>query len=457
MNATRVRPVLFFLLITGFYCAWSTWFTFEFKECEMFPNYSILAESFSDARLDIRESFTADTIKKDGKCYLFSGPVPAILRLPFILLCGWSVATGLMIALFCAAVATFFALTLGLLLQSHTSRPFLVTRSIFIIVFVFNGISLHMVTIPTLHNESICAAMCFLMISIYLLARVNQRNFQGSPGIAILMGLSLSLSVACRFSYVYAVIAVGCLFVCGLLRHADTLSKDKIVTSLSIVAGIGAVSFSALLWYNYARFGSMLDFGMEHIDTMYRAYFAQGGYFRYDHFPYNFWSFFFRLPHIVAEFPFVSLPGFLAQTHVFPIPSGDSATVILNTNELVVSVFFLMPILLLVLAPPLFRHAGPGFGLPLYRSLVLIFSLQVMSILFTIAAIARYYYDFLPIMLLMAFIGAIRLQLDGRLSCFTIGFLAVLSLLLSFALPLNAIQFYAVFIQYTSPLLDCLF
>lgn len=207
--AARMKAVLFFLMIAGLYSAWTTGFTFEFKECRMFPTYSMLASGFSEGHLYIQESTAADTVVRDGKRYIFSGPVPALLRLPFKLLFGWEVATGLMIALFCAGVGVFFAFTIDEMMPPDTNRKLSVTKAIFILVFLSNGICLHMVTIPSLHHESISAAMCFLMISIYFVHRLYMNRFKANTGISILIGLSLSFSVASRFSYVYAVIALG--------------------------------------------------------------------------------------------------------------------------------------------------------------------------------------------------------------------------------------------------------
>jgi hypothetical protein len=89
-----------------------------------------------------------------------------------------------------------------------------------------------------------------------------------------------------------------------------------------------------------------------------------------------------------------------------------------------------------------------------YLILAAVFAAQCLTISLTLASTARYYYDFLPIMMMMSYIGAMWFQKHGTRPRVMIGALAVLSIVLSFALPMNAIGLYRHFIEYKSPLLQ---
>jgi hypothetical protein len=121
-------------------------------------------------------------------------------------------------------------------------------------------------------------------------------------------------------------------------------------------------------------------------------------------------------------------------------------------NELSVSVFVLMPILVFAVIPIFVRHREKTEKASFNIFLIAI-ALQIIPLSATIASIARYYMDFLPLMLIAAFLGY-RIITD-RLSSkyFLLVLTTIISLLLSFSVVLNGLPFYADFIEYKSPLL----
>ncbi|MFC1816632.1 hypothetical protein ACFL0M_12030 [Thermodesulfobacteriota bacterium] len=453
MQFGRIKVVWLFLSICMVYTLWMTGFTFIFSECELFPNYTMLAKAFVEGHLFIQEAPGVDTILMDGKRYLFSGPVPALLRLPVTLLFSSDIPTGLMIVLFCAGVSTLFALILDELSPPGQAKTLSLIKAIFVLTFIFNGISLYMVSIPSLHHESISAAMFFLMMSIYFLLKMHNRGYQPTVSTSILIGLSLSLSVGSRFSYVYAVAVLGGIFLFGMLKNPGHIPKWKIIRALILIIVIGMVSLGLLFWYNYLRFGGVLDFGINYVESMYKNYFLYVGYFRYDHFPYNFWSLFFRTPQFIPEFPFLLLPRYILQVKSI----GLMPYYLMNTNELTVSIFSLMPILMLSVVPLIAKRSGPGENIENYLIFLAVLVVQIFSIIFTVTTVARYYYDFLALMMMMTYLGTAWLKVNGKVSNTMVCLLGVISAVMSFALPMNAIKFYAKYIDYKSPLLNIFF
>lgn len=453
MRFVRLKAVWLFLAICVFYTAWMTGLTFNFSECEMFPNYAMLADGFADGHLFIQASPPADTMLKDGNRYIFSGPVPALVRLPVRLLFGTVIPTGLMIVLFCAGVSTLFALILDELVPADTTNAPSLLKRLFVLVFIFNGISLFMVTIPSIHHESISAAMFFLMIAVLFLLKTHNHNYRPKAGTSIVIGLSLSLSVGCRFSYAYAAALVFAVFVFGMWKGSYRSAKSEVIRSCMIVGSIGMASLCLLLMYNFIRFGAVLDFGMTYLESLYSDYFLNGGYFRYDHFPYNLWSLLFRVPQMTAEFPYIKLPAYILQVRSL----GLNPYFLINTNELTASVFCLAPILLLACVPCFSLKSYWDDGFTRFAVLFGLVAVQIFSVAFTVASIARYYYDFIAFVMMMAFVATVHLRSKSEVSTGMTAFLGGLSLVLSFALPMNAVTFYAAFIDYKSPLLHIFF
>ncbi len=431
-----------------------TGFSFRYSECKMFPNYNILAEAYMNGRVDIDSDLRTDTCVKDGKKYLYAGPAPALMRLPFMFIFNRGIPTGFMVAVFCSGICTlllFILKEMGPPEEAKITRP---STATIMMTFIFSGFSLLMVTIPTFHHEAISTGMFFLMASIFLLLRMYRNNFRVATGTSILFGIILAMTICSRFSYIYAVITIGCIFMHGVLTIPEGVPKEKKVLPLAIVVSIGLASLAMLFWYNKVRFGAFLDFGMKWTAvSQYRDYMIHYGLFRYDHFPHNFWSYFFRIPQFTTDFPFLVLP-----TYMHMIQSvGGMHSLLVNGNELAVSVFYLMPVMAIAFMPLFFKESLIEFKNNKYLVIAAIFAIQVIVISLTPAAMGRYYYDFFPLMMIMVFIGVTRMQRNKKMSNAIFGCLGTISVIISFSLPMNAIQFYAMYIHYKSPLLDIFF
>jgi hypothetical protein len=204
MKIGCLKAVCLFFLVCLIYSAWMTGFSFKFSESKMFPNYNMLAEAFVKGHLFIETSLPqVDIIIKDGKQYFYSGPVPALLRVPFIIIAQKSISTGVMIVLFCAGISTLFAMILGELTPPGEGGSLSLVKIILVMTFIFNGFSLFMVTIPTFHNEAISAAMFFLLAALYFFLKIRNQGYRMSAGTSIFIGLSLVLCIGSRISYVW--------------------------------------------------------------------------------------------------------------------------------------------------------------------------------------------------------------------------------------------------------------
>jgi len=434
------------------YWAWQSAGAFDFSECRGFPNYNMLAKAFLKGQLFIDETQVEDCAVIKGNTYMYAGPAPALLRIPLLKLFGAEIPTGLLTIVFTVGIALFFALNVMQLEDptKHASATFVIR--LFVLLFCLNGYTLFMVTIPLFHHEAITAAMFFFMAGLFVVVRARRNGYRVSPVEGALVGSAFAFCIASRIAYLPAVVVLmGVLSRETLRRETNASSRGKQTAVTAMIIGIVAVAIGLLLAYNYARFGNAFEFGTTYLTSWYEEYFLKGYYFRYDHIPYNVWSYFFRVPGVSPEFPFIRLPAYIVKAQSIAL----SPYLLINVNELSVSIFTLMPVLVLFAVPTLIparlRTMVDG---KLYVLLVVLSALQVIVLSLTVAATARYYYDFLPIMMMLSYQGALPVIEHGARPRLILVLVAGLSIVASLALPLNAIHFYASFINYQSPLLS---
>ncbi len=453
---TRVRfgngakLLLLYVVLSVFYAGWVTGFTFVFSECNLWPNYNMLAGALAKGQLYLDEKVGEDYVWVNGRAYMYAGPVPALLRLPVRLIFKRGIPTGLMLALFCAGVSVLFIASLSLVALPVLTRSATLIRVVFAFVIVLNGYSLLMVTIPSFHHEAIASAMFFLMAGIYLFFRAKYSMYRPAPWIAISLGTAMGLCLGSRLSYGPSVGFLALILAGGILLNWKSQRRKDMVRTVAIVFAIIATSVALLAAYNYGRYGSLLETGMTYQSSyLFADYFRNNYYFRYDHIPYNLWSYFFRMPVVVPQFPFIGLPAYLMKV--------DSVRFLpyhlMYLNELSVSVFCLMPILVLMFYPLASRLLELGEPpASNYGTLAAIFFLQVIPVSLTVGTTARYYYDFVPIAALMAYLGTLQLNRQARTTVVLVVLLGVLSIVLGLSLPIQAVAFYRAVISYDSPL-----
>ncbi|HEU5321539.1 MAG TPA: hypothetical protein VFX28_12090, partial [Methylomirabilota bacterium] len=145
--------------------------------------------------------------------------------------------------------------------------------------------------------------------------------------------------------------------------------------------------------------------------------------------------------------PYLSLPFYWLEA----VDRQGSSYHLVHINELSASVFVLMPALLLGCVP-LLRAEGDWPGRRVPRLLLALLAAQLAPLVLTVAAAARYYLDFLPLLVLLAALGA--RQLGPRLGRGGLVALWTLSLLLSFALVPNGLRVYESYVGYRPAVLQ---
>jgi hypothetical protein len=117
-------------------------------------------------------------------------------------------------------------------------------------------------------------------------------------------GLALGLAIGSRPNLAVAAVGIGCLLVAIGMRDPapGSRSRTQRVALAVLSAGIPLAAVAAcLLCYNWARFGSPFEFGLNYQLTSA----GNSKHFSLSYIPFNFWAYFASVPQWGRYFPFV--------------------------------------------------------------------------------------------------------------------------------------------------------
>jgi hypothetical protein len=388
--------------------------SFRFQERPGFMNYGMLAEAFISGQLHLKQPvdperlrsrdpldpstpypFMFDAIIWNGKYYFQHEPLPGFLRAMVLSATGVALPTGA-IVVSCALGVFIFLGTLLCLIRRYYFPESPVWMLWYIwLSFALSGIQLYIVSRPVVYHEAV-AEGCFFVLAGCTLLVSGLSSARRSFITPCLSGLCFAVAVACRaFLVLYPVCFLLSFLAFSALRRESLAAT--IGWALSFAAPV-ALSIAGLFAYNYFRFGDCLDFGKYHVilpkypDYLYIS--VGGNFFSWKHVPYHLYHYLLSFPSIVCKFPFLRYPYeafWINGTYMI--------------KELVCSVFITMPILLLSLpAPVLFRNLHIRDQLALIVIFFGVSSVAVLAVLSSFfGATARYFYDFTPILFVLAF------------------------------------------------------
>jgi hypothetical protein len=228
-----------------------------------------------------------------GKYYIYYGAAPVVtLLVPFILITGRDLPLAYGVLFFCIggyllSVALFLRVrrrcfpgaggvaTLACLLALGwaTTVPLLLRRHAF-------------------YECSIASGFFFLMGSLYCLMRCPSSS--RAPAWALGAGLALGFAIASRPTYA----AAAGLVLAPLLFRRGAAGRRQVFAA---VAGCGAVT-AGIMAYNFARFGSPLEFGTSYILSGIVE--AKAKYFSAGYVPFNAYAYFVAPLELGRYFPF---------------------------------------------------------------------------------------------------------------------------------------------------------
>lgn len=306
-----------------------------------------------------------------GRYYLYWGPVPALVRILFL-----NELPEQSFILFYTLGCTFVSFLILLRIVTYLSKKyseFLLYLSF--IIIGFNGIVLSLLASKGIYYEAIAAGQLFFLLGIYftIIFLINKKYMT-----LFLSTLFFSLSLGSRISYILPVSAV--IFLLVVYKTIECFKRhEKVVPHLKklILASTPLISILTLLaFYNYNRFGSITEFGMNFQLAGINIPKNKRLLVNIQNIPINLRNYLFNMPHFSSRFPFISLnPKYYS-----------------NVERIVLSIFALSPLTLILL----FKKPSGFF----YKKIYIIFIISILLILlfvsyFTFLSATRYIFDYI--------------------------------------------------------------
>lgn len=293
-NQKILYPILILSITLSFYVLLAGRFKYEFPVSA--SNYfNHLSYSFLNGRLDLfTNSWGHDLTIWQGKKYMYWGPSPILLILPFVWLFGLNISDVSYVALICS----FGPLVLYLILKELDSSEiakisdfkkfilsiFLGFGTVYFVLSVNGGIWFTSQAISTL----------YILISLLLILkfkRINKLSFL-IPAI-----IFLCLGIWGRATFIFYLP-----FFLYIITSAKNLKKWLITFLL-----ICSFFFCLFAAYNYLRFGSILENGysLTNMASTFAENKQKYGVINITYFPTNFYYMFLNFPSLKSAFPYL--------------------------------------------------------------------------------------------------------------------------------------------------------
>jgi len=350
----------------------------------------------------------------NGKLYLYWGPIPALIIAvvkPFL-----SVEISDQYLVFAFIVCLFFFQSLLLIKIWSDYFSHLPVWTVLITIFLgglINPIP-WMLSQPRIYEAAIICGQFFFIAGIYF-AYLALSKPSPSKALLAMSGFSLACAVGSRAFLLIPILFLAFMIILWLCTKKYRLQKITAERLLTITAfGLPLIIGGILLgWYNWARFGSIFEFGFRYQITMLDLNKYQNDIFSLAYIPINLYVYFFNPPELINNFPFIK-PG----------RAGDSSFLYnhlpaLYTTEHVTGPVYALPFIAFGLiailtfrSSRLLRKLSEGDAQPqteLYRwfliSLIGSLPFAFSSLLLFFYAAQRYLEDVIPLTFLIATLG----------------------------------------------------
>ena len=258
---------------------------------QWYKHYVYQSQAFLQGRTDLQgfPGYYQDLVSYQGKYYLASPPMPAVVLLPAVAIWGID-ADQVRISMFLGAVNVALVWILLGRLKVNGLKRWLLT-----ILFGLGTVHWEVATHGTTWFFAEIVAVFFLLLALI--------EYFGKKR-AVLIGLLLGLAALSRLPVV-----VGGIFFLVMLYKEGGLRRSAL-----FVAGL-AVPLAFYGYFNYLRFGNPFQTGYS--GHAYAAYFAadiqQYGMFNLHYIPKQLYTIFLMSPQYISYFPFLK-----------PLPDGMS-------------------------------------------------------------------------------------------------------------------------------------
>lgn len=236
-----------------------------------------------------------DRVLYNGKYYSYYGIAPLIIFLPYHLITGYFFPTDIAVMIFSCVGIVFLALFYDKLVKRLFEKiPVSVYISGLVILLASCGIWFSAGR-PKFYECAISSGFLCVTAGAYFLIKSGKIKLLNTAVSSVLFGLA----VMCRPTLALYVICV-CVYHILSVKKVNKKVFYLISAFLPIII-IGAVQ----MWYNYARFGSVFDFGIQYSLTVNDFTHTE---FHVHQMLIGVYNFILASPAFIPEYPFVTTP-----------------------------------------------------------------------------------------------------------------------------------------------------
>lgn len=432
MRAWVALPALFVLVVYVWFISagyWTSW-----PPTAIYDYYSKLASAFQhghlylddqpspellalrdpyrkSARLDI--PYIWDASLYQGRYYLYWGPTPAVIILPFQIASSATVGDNVLVFGFVSGLyLTLCALLLRIWDRSFRGLP----QWLLWLAILLAGLVIPlswMLNRPEVYEAAIAAGQFFLFLGLYFAYAALDREAH-SVWRLCLASASWGLAVGARTSQAFPIVFLILAAAAWLYRDRSRFKLNgrwpRVMTAMLLPL---AVSGIALCWYNWARFGAITEFGYRYQLTLLPFPQHYNEIFSASYILPNLYNYLLN-PFVISDsFPFIA-PQY-GRTDFgtrLPLPK-------IYFSEAVTGLVYAFPFLALALFPLFigllrkraiqteFVRQGREHSMLrwLRLSLAGVAVLELVSLLAFFFATMRYFADAVPALLLLSVLG----------------------------------------------------
>lgn len=246
-----------------------------------------------------------DTALYNGKHYIYFGILPLLISfLPYYLITKKYLQIPVVVFIFSILIFILFKeLLLKILNKFYEKIPFKFVMY-FLIILCSGSLILYANGMSRVYELVIVAGLYFVLQGIYFILKSTEN--EKNKYINIFFGsLFLALSVACRPTDLIVSILIVPYLLHLFIENIKNFKNSKLqLIKLIISVAVPYLSVGiALMWYNYARFGSVFEFGAKYQLTITNMTTLGSRIWAV---PTGIITNFFSMPNFILDFPFIT-------------------------------------------------------------------------------------------------------------------------------------------------------
>ncbi|MDO8752695.1 MAG: hypothetical protein Q7J80_02280, partial [Anaerolineales bacterium] len=346
-----------------------------------------------------------------GKLYYYWGPVPALIIVPLQLILHRKISDIYLVFFFSVGIFLFNSLIILRLWRRFFAH---LPAWRILISIVLTGLTLPIVwdlSVPYVYEAAIGASQFFMMGGIYFALTAIRSDPPFKNKMFFLAGFFWACCVGSR-----AINALPVVFMAFLISYWILKAEPRPIRWARIARALSGLYLPLLFgaiaigWYNWARFGSPLEFGLRYQITTFNLNEKVNLVFHPDYFFLNLYAYLFQPFELISKFPFLQPVIFssILYKHGIAQPSIYYAG---RVTGLIISAPFLILGLIPLLSKKGFSNPhedSPEGGQPYRKAIALLagsFLIGLLTILFYFTAQERFLVDSISQITLLAILG----------------------------------------------------